>query len=102
MDYYKKQLRKQARREAFFTILQVIGVFIFITGVFWLAALVLLAAVLLSIPLTDTVEALQRLKWQQIVLLIALNGLVVLFVVASDIFVRRRSRRRVGHHIGRL
>jgi ABC-type uncharacterized transport system permease subunit len=28
-------------------------------------------------------------------LVIALQGLVVLFVVASDIFVRRRGRRRV-------
>ena len=44
---------------------------------FWLAALALLIAVLLSVPLSDTVAALQRLMWQQIVLLIALNGLVL-------------------------
>ena len=44
---------------------------------FWLAALALLISVLLSVPLGDTVESLRRLTWQQVLLLIAINGLVL-------------------------
>ncbi len=44
---------------------------------FWLVALVLLILVLLSVPLAETLNALRRLTWQQVLLLIAVNGLVL-------------------------
>jgi uncharacterized protein (TIRG00374 family) len=44
---------------------------------FWLVALVLLISVLLSVPLAETLNALRRLTWQQVLLLIAINGLVL-------------------------
>ncbi len=44
---------------------------------FWLIALILLISVLLSVPLTDTVGALRRLTMGQILLLVALNGLIL-------------------------
>ena len=43
----------------------------------WLAALILLIVVLRNVPLTDTLNALRRLTWQRVFLLIAINGLVL-------------------------
>jgi ABC-type uncharacterized transport system permease subunit len=41
-------------------------------------------------------DKMQRTMQVPSALVVALNGLIVLFVVSSDIFVRRRSRRRVS------
>ncbi len=43
----------------------------------WVLALGLLIAVLSSVPLADTLEALRRLRWQQVLLLIVVNLLVL-------------------------
>lgn len=43
----------------------------------WLTALALLVIVLLSVPLDETAQALRRLTWKQIGLLLVLNGLVL-------------------------
>jgi simple sugar transport system permease protein len=41
-------------------------------------------------------DKMQRTMQVPSALVVALNGLIVLFVVSSDIFVRRRSRKRVS------
>ena len=41
-------------------------------------------------------DKMQRTMQVPSALVVALNGLIVLFVVSSDIFVRRRSRNRVS------
>jgi glycosyltransferase 2 family protein len=44
---------------------------------FWVSALSLLVVVLLSVPLDETIAALRRLTWQQVLFLVVLNGLVL-------------------------
>lgn len=48
-----------------------------IKAFFWLFALLLFISVVSSVPLSDTLDALRRLTWQQVILLIALNGLIL-------------------------
>lgn len=66
--------------------------------VLWLAALMLLVAVLLSVPLSDTVDALRRLTWQQVFLLIALNFLVLILFNARWWAILRGQGYRIPFH----
>ena len=45
-------------------------------------------------------DKMQRTVQVPSALVIVMQGLVVLFVVASEIYVRRRARRRVGQNSG--
>ncbi len=46
----------------------------------WIVALILLVWVLYAVPLADTWTAIQQLRWQQILLLVVLNGLILILL----------------------
>jgi uncharacterized protein (TIRG00374 family) len=64
----------------------------------WLLAVGLLIWVLRAIPLADTWTALQQLRWGQILLLIALNGLILVLLNGRWWIILRGHGQRIPFH----
>ena len=61
----------------------------------WFVALLLLVWVLYVVPLGDTWTAIQQLRWQQILLLVALNGLILMLLNSRWWIILRGHGQRI-------
>ena len=61
----------------------------------WFIALLLLVWVLQAVPLADTWSAMQQLQWQQILLLVGINGLILLLLNSRWWIILRGHGQRI-------